>query len=130
MESTVSLTCICGIQHPELKEAHEIMKSADSPPDTKYEFLGDNMNGNIETFLLLIGLKCLFPERIMLIRNQDSRQTTRLYGYYDECIRKYGNAALWESMEHLSGVAMDKRVFMFKEWFECEAIGAIRKDSH
>lgn len=50
----------------------------------------------METFLLLLALKVRHPHRITLIRgNHESRQITQIYGFYDECIRKYGNANVW-----------------------------------
>ena len=68
-------------------------------PQTKYVFLGDLVDRgfhSVETFLLLLALKVRYPGRITIIRgNHESRATTQIYGFYDECLRKYGSVNVW-----------------------------------
>lgn len=72
---------------------------------------------SVETFLLLLALKVRYPDRITLIRgNHESRQITQVYGFYDECLRKYGSASVWrhccDVFDYLSlGAVVDGRVF-------------------
>eukprot|EP01017_Pseudomicrothorax_dubius_P046338 TRINITY_DN8146_c0_g1_i2.p1 TRINITY_DN8146_c0_g1~~TRINITY_DN8146_c0_g1_i2.p1 ORF type:complete len:247 (+),score=69.17 TRINITY_DN8146_c0_g1_i2:289-1029(+) len=92
----------------------ELFKVGGECPDTNYLFLGDFVDrgfNSVETFLLLLALKVRYPDRITLIRgNHESRQITQVYGFYDECLRKYGSLNVWryctEIFDYLSLAAI------------------------
>ena len=64
----------------------------------------------------LILFQVRYPDRITLIRgNHESRQITQVYGFYDECLRKYGSITVWryctEIFDYLSlSAIIDGRV--------------------
>ncbi|KAL0241036.1 hypothetical protein GEMRC1_006272 [Eukaryota sp. GEM-RC1] len=93
---------IVGDLHGQLLDLLEMFKVSGLPPDTNFLFLGDFVDRGphgVELICLLLCYKLLYPSKVILLRgNHESRAVTKTYGFYSECMTKYGRATVWNAI--------------------------------
>lgn len=91
---------VTGDIHGQFHDLMELFRIGGAPPDTNYLFLGDYVDRgyfSVESVSLLVCFKVRFKERVTILRgNHESRQITQVYGFYDECLRKYSTPNVWK----------------------------------
>ncbi|GMT01959.1 hypothetical protein PENTCL1PPCAC_24133, partial [Pristionchus entomophagus] len=99
---------VFGDIHGQLDDLKFMLNKIGAPPRHRLMFLGDYVDRgqhSIPTIILLVSLKLRYPDQIYLLRgNHETRLVNRRYGFFDECLARYGvdqGLQAWTHLQHV-----------------------------
>lgn len=107
---------ICGDTHGQYSDLLKLFESVGFPGSQNYLFLGDYVDRakqSVETIILCFCFKIKYQNNFFMLRgNHESAALNRIYGFYDECKRRY-SVKLWR---------------IFCDCFNCMPVAAVVAD--